>query len=241
VPPAARARDGPGIEQGGGPDVAEDTGPGAAPDGLHVALRLALLCLQGNGRLTASRPAAQAVRAGGLVDLVLAGRLVEEADAVDLLPGPEAGEVAGGLVAEVDADPGRPLADLVERGRTGPAEAAAELVGHGLWVSRASLLPWRPDRYRPADPSLSRTALAPAVAGAVTEGAVPAPDRAATAVLATVAGLVDGRFAEADERLLAACGPVEWVTRMAAEVIAVSRRWHDSLGATTIADLGTPW
>ncbi|WP_369256618.1 GPP34 family phosphoprotein [Geodermatophilus amargosae] len=205
-----------------------------------MAAHLALLCLQADGRLTPSRSAGQAVRAGGLVDLVLAGRLVEEADAVDLLPGPEAGPVAEGLVAEVDADPGRPLADLVERGRTGLAEAAGELVGRGLWVARASLLPWRPDRYRPADPSSSRSALAPAVA-VPTGGADPAPERAATAVLATVAGLVDGRFAEADERLLAACGPAEWVTRMAAEVITVSRRWHDSLGTTTIADLGTPW
>jgi hypothetical protein len=205
-------------------------------DGMRVAARLALLCLQGDGRLTPSRPAGQAVRAGGLVDLVLAGRLVEEDDAIELLPGPEAGRVAEELVAEVDADPGRPLADLVERGRTGLAEAAGELVDRGLWLPRASLLPWRGDRYRPADPSLARPALAPAVAD---DGA--SPDRAATAVLAAVAGLVDGRFAEPDERLLAACGPAEWVTRMAAEVIAVSRRWHEAMGATTIADLGTPW
>ncbi|NEM08301.1 GPP34 family phosphoprotein [Geodermatophilus normandii] len=221
--------------------MSEGTDGGAALDGMRVAARLALLCLQGDGRLTPSRAAGQAVRAGGLVDLVLAGRLVEEADAVDLLPGPGAGPVAEGLVAEVDADPGRPLADLVERGRTGLAEAAGELVGSGLWGARASLLPWRPDRYRPADPSLARTALAPAVAAVSPEGAAPDPDRAATAVLATVAGLVDGRYAEADERLLAACGPAEWVTRMAAEVITTSRRWHDSLGRTTVADLGTPW
>ncbi|PWW24240.1 Golgi phosphoprotein 3 GPP34 [Geodermatophilus normandii] len=206
---------------------------------MHVAPRLALLCLQGDGRLTPSRPAAQAVRAGGLVDLVLAGRLVEEDDAVELLPGPEAGRVAEDLVAEVDADPGRPLADLVERGRAGLPEAAGELVDRGLWLPRASLLPWRGERYRPADPSLARAVLAPAVAAVRVDGATP--DRAATAVLATVAGLVDGRFAEPDERLLAACGPAEWVTRTAAEVIAVSRRWHEAMGATTIADLGTPW
>ena len=214
---------------------------GTPPDGGHVATCLALLCLQEDGHLTPSRPAGQAVRAGGLVDLVLAGRLVEEADAVDLLSGPDAGPVAEALVTEVDADPGRPLADLVERGRAGLAEAAGALVGRGLWVPRASLLPWRPDRYRPADPSLSRTVLAPALAGVGTGGATPTPGRAATAVLATVAGLVDGRFAEADETLLAACGPAEWVARTAAEVITVSRRWHDALGRTTIADLGTPW
>ncbi len=211
---------------------------GAASQGGRVATSLALLCLQADGRLTPSRAAAQAVRAGGLVDLVLAGRLVEEADAIDLLPGPEAGPVAEAVVAEVEGDPGRSLADLVERGRAGLCEAAGDLVARGLWAPRASSLPWRRDRYRPADPSLSRAALAPALAA---PGADPAPDRAAAAVLATVAGLLDGRFGEADERLLAACGPAEWVTRPATEVIAVSRQWYDSLGRTTVADLATPW
>ncbi len=219
----------------------EGAGPGPLLDGARVATRLALLCLQEDGHLTPSRAAEQAVRAGGLVDLVLAGRLVEEADAVDLLSGPDAGPVAEALVAEVDADPGRPLADLVERGRAGLAEAAGALVDRGSWVPRASLLPWRPGRYRPADPSLSRTALVPVLGTVRTEGATPTPDRAATAVLASVAGLVDGRFTGTDEALLAACGPAEWVTRMAAEVITVSRRWHEALGRTTIADLGTPW
>ncbi|HYO34993.1 MAG TPA: GPP34 family phosphoprotein [Geodermatophilus sp.] len=212
---------------------------GAALHGARVATRLALLCLQADGRLTPSRAAAQAVRAGGLVDLVLAGRLVEEDDAIELLPGPEAGPVAEAVVAEFDGDPGRSLADLVERGRTGLGEAAGDLVARGLWVPRVSPLPWRPDRYRPADPSLSRTVLAPALATVDPGGAIPG--RAAAAVLATVAGLLDGRFAEADEVLLAACGPAEWVTRMAAEVITVSHRWHDAMGRTTIADLGTPW
>jgi hypothetical protein len=221
--------------------VGEVSDPGAVLEGMPVATRLTALCLQADGRLTPSRPAGQAVRAGGLVDLALAGRLVEEDDAVELLSGPEAGPVAEGLAAEVDADPGRPLADLVERGRTGPAGAAGDLVDRGLWVPRAALLPWRPVRHRPADPSLSRTVLAPAVAVVPSGEVAVAPDRAATAVLATVAGLVDGRFADADERLLAACGPAEWVTRMAAEVIATSRRWHEAMGRTTIADLGTPW
>ena len=214
---------------------------GAALPGERVATALALLCLPADGRLTASRAAAQAVRAGGLVDLVLAGRLVEEADAIDLLPGPAAGPVAEALVAEVDGDPGRSLADLVEKGRAGLGEAAGDLVARGLWVPRASPLPWRRDRYRPADPSLSRTALAPALAALAVPGTDPAPDRAAAAVLATVAGLLDGRFGEADERLLTACGPAEWVARMGAEVVAVSRRWHDAMGRTTVADLATPW
>ena len=212
-----------------------------AVDGERVATLLALLCLQDDGRLTPSRPAAQAVRAGGLVDLALTGRLVEEAEAIDLLPGPEAGPVAEALVAEVDADPGRQLADLVERGRAGLGEAAGDLVARGLWVPRTAALPWRRGRLQPADPSLSRATLAPALAAVGAEGADVAPDDAAAAVLAAVAGLVDGHFGEADERLLAACGPAEWVTRLGAEVVTASRRWHEALGRSTIADLGTPW
>ncbi len=222
---------------GNTPPVTDD---GTRPGRESVATRLALLCLQADGRLTRSRAAGQAVRAGGLVDLVLAGRLVEEADAIDLLPGAGAGPVAEAVAAEVEADPGRSLADLVERGRAGLGEAAGDLVARGLWVPRPSPLPWRRDRYRPADPSLSRAALAPAVAVPAATGDVPAPDRAAAGVLAAVAGLVEGRFDEADEGLLAACGPAEWVTRLAAETIAASRRWHDALGRATIADLGTP-
>jgi hypothetical protein len=234
----------PVIDVTGDDGTDDDGGSSGLLDDEDVATRLALLCLQRDGTVAVSRWAAAAVRGGALVDLVRAGRLAEEDDAVVLRPGPGVGAVAEALARDAEAEE-RPLADLVHDGRPGLGTATGDAVDRGLWVPRPSPVPWRRGRLRAAEARLSRAALVPVVArwastATAADGRPPRPDRAATAAIAMAGGLLHGRFDDPDDALLAACGPLEWVTRSAVEALTAGRQWHGVVERTTITDLRMP-
>ncbi|WP_147332105.1 GPP34 family phosphoprotein [Geodermatophilus marinus] len=197
-----------------------------ALSGEGVATRLALLCLQRDGRIATSHWADQAVRAGILVDLALHGRLVDEPDHVAVVAAAEDDPPHAALVHQILAHPERSLAEVIEDADVGLVEMTAWLVDRGRWVARPTRLPWRHDRYRPADPSLSRATLMPFVSALAPGGELTTPAWAATAVIARVAGLLDGRFGYADDELVDVCGPVAWVVRTGAEQIFRARVWY---------------
>lgn len=197
-----------------------------ALSGEGVAMRLALLCLQRDGRIATSHWANQAVRAGILVDLALHGRLVEEQDHVAVVAGAEDDAPHAALLDRIVRDPERSLAEVIEDADVGVVEMTTWLVDRGVWVAKPTRVPWRRDRYRPADPSFSRSTVMPFVSALSPGGELTTPAWAATAVIARVAGLLDGRFGYADDELIDACGPVAWVVRTGAEQIFRARVWY---------------
>jgi hypothetical protein len=202
-----------------------------------VGRRLALLCLQQDGRLTRSRWAGPAVRAGLLADLALAGRLTETEDAVTVDDAPSGDPLVDGVARELVGPPGRSLDEVVQEGAPDLAEVAGVLVAEGLWVPLAGRF-WRPGvRYRAADPSRSRTAVSAALEEA---GPDAGPATAATATIAGVAGLLGGRFDDAREDLVAASADAAWVVTAAVAAIEAARAWYGSVGRMTIADLHVP-
>lgn len=200
--------------------------PAASLAGEGVATRLALLCLQRDGRVAESHWANQAVSAGLLVDLALQGRLVEEQDHIALVTGTDEGPAHAALVRAMLDQPDRSLSEVIEDGDVGLEKMTAWLVDRGLWEPRNSRAFWRRGRLRPADPLLSRASLMPFVSGLPPDGELTTPAWAATAVLARVAGLLEGRFGFADDELVDACGSVAWVVRTGAEQIFRARIWH---------------
>ncbi|MGY1664437.1 GPP34 family phosphoprotein [Geodermatophilus sp. SYSU D00696] len=216
--------------------------PLASLDGEGVGPRLALLCLQRDGRLTESRWAVRAVRAGLLVDLALAGRLIEGEDHIELLPGPGAplSSPAEALAQELVGPPPRTLSEVVDDGAVGLDQLAADLVARGLWIPQTPrLLRWG-TRYRAASPRLSRAELMPVVADIAPGGVGVDAGWAATAVLAAVAGLLAGEFRPADEHLVEACGSAAWVVQVAVDDLESARSHHAIVARATRRDLHTP-
>jgi len=206
----------------------------AGPDG--VGRRLALLCLQADGRLTDSRWADRAVRAGLLADLALAGRLTDADDhvAVDATPtgDPLTDRVAAELVL-----PGRTLDEVVADGGPDLAEIARTLVAEGLWEPVPHRWWRRGARYRPADPEMSRTAVSVTLEGT---GLESPPPLVAAAAIAEVAGLLGGRFGPVRDELVTAAGDAGWVVGTVVTGLESARRWYGAVTRMTIGDLHTP-
>ncbi|MFW3171893.1 GPP34 family phosphoprotein [Geodermatophilus sp. CPCC 206100] len=202
-----------------------------------VGRHLALLCLERDGRLTGTRWAGPAVRAGLLADLALAGRLTETEDAVTVDVVPSGDPLADAVARELVGPPDRSLDQVVQEGRPDLAEVARALVAEGVWEPLRPHWWRRGDRYRPADPALSRAAVSAALDEA---GPGSAPSLAAAAVIAGVAGLRGGRFDDIREDLLTASGDAAWVVGAAAAAIEAARAWYGSVGRMTIADLNIP-
>ncbi len=110
----------------------------------------------------------------------------------------------------------RSPAEVTEDADVGLAGMTAWLVDRRVWVAEPTKVPWRRDRYRPADPSSSRSTLMPFVCAPSPGGELTTPAWAATAVIARVAGLLDGRFGHADDELIDVCGPIARVVRTGA-------------------------
>jgi hypothetical protein len=104
-----------------------------------VAIRVAALCLDGKGRLSARPLCSTAVRAGLLVDLALLGRLQERYDSILLDNTPTGFAPADGFLASVTAEPGRSLDDWLEQDRPSLDDMANEAVRVGRWSSRHGL------------------------------------------------------------------------------------------------------
>lgn len=140
-----------------------------------------------------------------------------------MVPGPEDDRPQAALLHHILADPERSSAEVIEDADVGLAEMTAWLVDRGVWVAKPTRVPCRRDRYRPADPSFSRSTLMPFVSALSPGGELPTPAWAATAVIALVAGLLDGRFGYAADELVDGCGSVAWVVRTGAEQIFRAR------------------
>jgi hypothetical protein len=196
-----------------------------------VAVRVSALCLDGDGRLTDRLLFSDAVRAGLLLDLALAGRLQPTAETIDVDEAPTGFEPADRLLAAMAAESGRSLDEWLGERRIGLRDVAAANVASGSWVRRTGPFGLRPrytdrNRDRAERDAVRSTADWP-------EDATPAD--ACVTVLAAASGLLD-RDAGLPEgpppAVLAAAAPVDWLCAVAAEHLQrAHRRYLDQASA----------
>lgn len=209
-----------------------------APD--SVSARIAGLCLTGSGRPSVVLAASDAARCAVLVDLALAGRVVQTDTTIDVDPTPTGATAPDRLLAALVAAPERPLGEWYDERRFGLRDVVAGLVRDGSWerVRR----PFRADRYRPVDTDglqqdrELRTSVPPDRQDVVT---------ASVLVLAGVAGLLAGDrgdvlVVEPGPAALAATGPVRWLCAELVEHLVWSReRDRYEARALRIGGVGT--
>ena len=182
-----------------------------------VAARLAAVCVDGRGRLRRFDIWDSAARGALLVDLVRAGRLVDEPDRVTVVPGPTGFDPADAVLQALEVEAERPLTWWLDHAAVRMADVAAACVAAGRWTERRTLL--GPRFAVPAE--------------------VPAPDdpvAAAVELLATASGAHGHRPAPVPEEDLAGTGPLRWICATVTEHL---QELHGrNLGAARAADGG---
>ena len=191
-------------------------------DGSHldltagVAVRVSALCLQSKGRLSDRRLASDAVRAGLVLDLALAGRLTSTDESIVIDQTPTGFLPADRLLTAVAAESERSLDEWLGEPRIGLRDVADANVASGRWELRRGLLGLRP-RY--VDRHHEQTARDLARS----ESAWPAdasPDDACVTVVAGASGLLDRDFGlghPPSAAEFAASGDVAWLCTAVAE------------------------
>lgn len=186
--------------------------------GLHVAERIAGLCLDDSGHLSDNAYLQMAVRGGLLVDLALAQRLFESEDSVGLETTPIGWPPADRALIELGYDD-LPLDGWLESSHLGLPDLAAALVTDGAWQS-ARRHAWRvTPRYAVLDRA-QRTR-----DGAMLRG-VESPETAEDAALlsiTTAAGLPGRKSSASIDDLLVRTGGVRWVCQLVMEFISGAR------------------
>jgi hypothetical protein len=108
--------------------------------GETVAVRVAALCLDANGRLSDRLVCGPAIRGGLLLDLALAGRVEQTEDSIVIDGEPIGFEPADRLLAAIEVEPERSLDGWLDERRLGPREVAAAAVAAGHWTERRGVL-----------------------------------------------------------------------------------------------------
>jgi hypothetical protein len=196
-----------------------------------VAVRVAALCLDANGRLSDRLVCGPAIRGGLLLDLALAGRVEQTEDSVVIDPEPIGFEPADRLLAAIEVEPERSLDGWLDERRLGPREVAEAAVAAGRWTERRGVLgltrryvDGRPDRTsadRRRDP--------------IWDPAGWTPADACVCAIGAAARLSDpGSDPMPSPAVLAATGTAAWLCTAVVEHLRVlSARW-----STEAAGLG---
>ncbi len=194
-------------------------------------MRVSALCLEAGGRLPDRLLASDAVRAGLLLDLVLAGRMTSTEDSIVVEPTPIGFAPADRLLAAIDAEPERPLDAWLEERRIGLREVVEANVASGRWERRPGLLGLRA-RYtdlRPEQTARDRARTASEWPAGAT------PEDACVTVVAGASGLLEPEFdlpADPPQELLAATGPAAWLCPTVVEHLRQAHaRYRDEAGA----------
>ncbi|WP_142459203.1 GPP34 family phosphoprotein [Geodermatophilus aquaeductus] len=204
-----------------------------------VAITLALLCLESNGKPTQSLWADYAIRSGLLADLSLTGQLIEQERHIiltDPIQGPKPHQE---LALEILKRPDRSLTDHIKSSKVGLSQMCEQLLELGHWRTAAGRWPVLRRRYRATSDDYSRKSVE-TVLVSLTGTGVQDPRRAAAAAIARAAGLLTGQFLPVDESLIAACGVGEWIVRVGVGYIESARIWHRTVSRATVRDLGSP-
>jgi hypothetical protein len=175
-----------------------------------VAVRVSALCLDQAGRPSDRLIASDAVRAGLLVDLALAGRLTSAEDMIVVDGTPTGFPPADRLLAAMTAEPERSLDGWLGERRVGLRDVVAANVATGRWERRTGLpgvAPRYTDHHRDQTAEdRSRSAFDPPGDGSATDACV-------TVVAAAGSLLVRGGGVDVvtSPVVLAATGPAQWL------------------------------
>jgi hypothetical protein len=188
---------------------------------LHVAARVAGLCLDPSGHLPANHYLDMGVRGGLLVDLARAQRLTQTDESIELDPSPVGWPPADQALDELGVLDGRSLDWWLEHSPFGLADAAAALVADGTWA------PVQPHGLRlKARYAVRETAALEHDRALLTRPEVAADgDDAAVVAIAAAAGLAKGQAAAAlsPDELLVGMAALTWVGRLVTEFISSAR------------------
>jgi hypothetical protein len=203
-----------------------------------VAVRLASLCLGGDGRLSQMLLCGTAVRGGLLLDLGLTGRVESAEDSVVVDPTPTGFGPADRLLAAIAVEPERSLDGWLDERRIGLKDVAAANVASGRWERRSGPFGFgrrytdlRPeetarDRHRQTDDALEPWS----------------PADACVIAVATAAGLQDpeiGARGRRPDELLSVTGPVAWLAGAVVDhVLVAGARYRSQANAMGAGGLG---
>jgi hypothetical protein len=197
----------------------------------RVAVRVSALCLNEGGRLPERLLASDAVRAGLLLDLVLAGRMTSTEDSIVVDPTPTGFAPADRLLAAIDAEPERSLDAWLEERRIGLREVVVANVASGRWQRRPGFLGLRA-RYTDLRPEQTARDRARSAADWPADAT---PQDACVTVVAGASGLLEPEFdlpADPPPELLAATGPAGWLCPTVVEHLRQAHaRYRDQAGA----------
>jgi hypothetical protein len=203
-----------------------------------VAVRIAALCLDANGRLSERLICSAAVRAGLLVDLALAGRLEPTDDSIVIDPTATGFAPADRVLAAVAVEPERSLDGWLDERRIGLRDVADANVRSGRWESQRGLLPTG-RRYVDRQPE---TTVHDRRLRADTPLEEWSPADAAVAGIALAAGLVaEPADPAAAQMLLSRTGAARWLCEAVAEHLAAVRARNSWTAAVLRAGGGGPF
>ena len=196
-----------------------------------VAVRVAALCLNRNGRLPNRLLSSDAVRAGLLVDLALAGRMTTTEDSIVIDETPTGFAPADRLLAAMAAESERSLDDWLGERRVGLRDVVAANLATGRWERRVGPFGLRV-RYADRSPEQTHRDLSRSMSD-WPEHASPAD--ACVTVVAAAGGLLDrhvGLPADPPPPVLAATGPAAWLCPTVVEHLRnAAARYRDQAGA----------
>jgi hypothetical protein len=181
-----------------------------------VAVRLAALCLDDQGRLRDFLLWDAATRGALLVDLALAGRMTQTDESVTVDATPTGFEPADRLLAAMALEPERSLDWWIDHGGVEMADVAAANVASGRWTQERRLLQ---DRYVDRAPEITAEDLA---RNPDRPRAEWTPEQAALTALTQAAGSPGIRPAPPSYELVALTGPVEWMCRAVVDHLGVA-------------------
>jgi hypothetical protein len=208
--------------------VTQDRAPDAV-DG--VAVRIAALCLDANGRLSDRLVCGPAVRGGLLLDLALAGRVELTEDSIVVDPEPVGFGPADRLLAAIGVEPERSLDGWLDERRLPPREVADAAVAAGRWSEHRGMLGLA-RRYVDGAPARAAADRRRNPAG---DPAGWRPADACVCAVAAAARLLDSDLEPSPSpAVLAATGTAAWLcTAVVEHLQLLSARW-----ATEAAGLG---
>jgi hypothetical protein len=190
-----------------------------------VTVRVAALCLDDDGRLQDFFIWDTATRAALLVDLVLAGRVVETEDSVTVDATPTGFLPADALLGAMTVEPERSLDWWIQSGGVRLGDVADALVATGRWTEHRHLL-----GRRFADRQAEQTAEdRRRVLGA--PDPTWSPETAAVVAVSTAAGEPGHRPQAPDEEVLQLTGPLQWICRTAVEQLGIAHLRNRTIAA----------
>jgi hypothetical protein len=200
-----------------------------------VAVRLASLCLDSNGRLSKRLLCGTAVRGGLLLDLALAGRVESADDSVVIDPTPTGFDPADRLLAAIAIEPERSLDGWLDERRIGLREVAETAAASGRWQLRRG---WGATR-RYVDLRDEQTGSDRALRPTGDASDVRTPADACVAAVACASGLLETNRGRASDELIAASGSVAWLcTAVVEHVLLTDARYRSEAGALGAGSVG---